>query len=351
MKIIKATMLILLCVSLIICLAVISHAESKTNVLNTITYSEITDLLSRAFDAFDRVHREGAGWSNDGVYYLGKIPDEYNTVEKMSKYFRTIYTDDIADSAWMYAFSPTSQFYREQYPVRMDENGNILIFSEKTDGTIDICDAVSTLGGWINGWDWVKSVRHIDNYPCESIFDIKGDSQHSSALVLICYSEYDYHRVVTVEVRFENTEKGWRICDCDMFRAMHTNKNQPSFSSDYPIFSDYATDLINKINESHNYYGDIGLVKNIEFTADSMTAIYQIWNNDKKAYEWYDLKHQKTSQGWTATGGALMDLAEGKTDVAPFTGDSSFEIIIVLSVIGLSFYSTLIIINRNKHIV
>ncbi|MCQ2427215.1 MAG: hypothetical protein MJ137_02275 [Clostridia bacterium] len=330
----------------------------------SISEEEGIELIKNALDAHYKVHQDGDKWWNDleseekreseKYYFTGKLPEKLNTKEKMSAFFKTIYTDEIADEAWMYAWnvnglSPEFEQLHQQdfkYPLSMDSDGKIRIYTERQDGTLDICDNISG-----NIWVKYKALFDSERYDCPLLFSISGNSKNGQAVVALTYHEADMSSLYLIEVKFTNTNNGWRIDDSQFFRALHGNHK------DSLVQVPYVYEL---------YFCLQNYMDNSKYTVDTNSMIYRTLSSEQTVID-FDVIQTETGNrtgcslsfentgdkycyynGWKITGGSFLEYAKNQGYDAPNTGDNSLGTLLLLILICFTSFSAMFaLITRN----
>ena len=330
---------------------------------DTITDSEIKHLVVAA----NRLY-----WKyQDGIQ--SKVHGPVTTTkEAASKEARAVYSDSVADGAWMFQCSDRKR----------------LTYSENPDGTITTKEFLAQN---------IRFFYLLSDYSSEAMFNaastpetavefrnLTGDNRSATAEVKLYYHqgmEWD-ETPVWVSVQFIKSDDGWRISGGGLLYAFSDWYNEKlTYTPDYPLLGIGVVDMqemIDRAMNSHHpeeyyttkfhsyddYYVDGSFFSQSQISADVRSCTFLFKNaKDGLIYSaefsydpdyvmFIDFYGENRHGAWFLTGGGWYDLATGKTDVAPYTGESgdfteSVFAMSVIAVLSLSF-STMVAVRRKR---
>lgn len=199
-------------------------------------YYDVRCSMSRNYDSYiDIPHEEISNVIIDESMRIEKQVRYYEVIEEklpngsfeaMQEYAKTIYSADIASSAYEYAFcfKPTQEAGYIEYPL----------FYRHTDGKLYANPGVPQHGKYFYPFvssgniltDSDKIKNNIDNLAIEIT---SSDAKYATASVSLKIGVSETNITPTqIECKFVNTDSGWRITECEFSNYMMYDRRQVS---------------------------------------------------------------------------------------------------------------------------
>ena len=354
--------------SLIICCMLSVQDISVSVAEETISETEAKRLIFAASNFYMTYH-----YGKDDPVYYNNVEPITSTKETVANEARGIYLEEIADDMWMY---PCEYFKRQdgQYS-----------FSENSDGTITFDERFimfvrqyRILSDYSSS-AWYKQLLSSEN--CIELRNLNGDGDKGSAEVKVYKSSESLDeglgKPVWIDVQYVRTDDGWRISGGSLVYAFSDWSNQaldcvPYYDYQFLSVIDaaYMIDTVMYTHSPGDYYVLSQDFEEEYFDFDSFALLYT--NNSKCEYIIRNKKNMQSYNAvftfdpdyqvtygdkvytgeWFLTGGGWYDLATGKENVAPYTGESGdfTGSVITMSIIAvLSFcFSTMLVVRRKR---
>ncbi|MCQ2426863.1 MAG: LPXTG cell wall anchor domain-containing protein [Clostridia bacterium] len=369
---------ILIFLSLVI--AIVLGSVNCFAVGNTISEQEAKDLLLAANNYYCKYQGYVGSFLNNGDRGKPFI----TTKHYVSEAARKIYTEDIADNMWSYQCFWNSERYDEIEPTYL------YCYSDNGDGTITIKSEFPMffrvfylcLDYSYENYNYQKIAETTGQI---KIRNLSGDDQQASAVVEVYKAAMDCTgELVYMDVSFTKTSGGWRISGGSLVYAFSEWENPElkyesvcgkhpflhGFQSEYMVnYAAQASDpdynyktcvkyengsvhemSLEEVNAK--YQNNLKFNSFVLLSASEEKVIYTFVNElDGKTYdaiftydENYEYERAKYMNGsetitykgaWRLTGGGVYDLVNGKTNVAPYTGDEANNTLLIAAVISI----------------
>ena len=309
---------------------------------DTITEAEAEALIDQSYLALARIHKNTEHWWSH-TPGLEKIPSEYNTVEKMSAYFHSLFSAEIADGLWMYAAkeSADERPVDDYYPEHI-ENGKVAIYQVNSSGFLEIADDYSQLNFGI-GVVWNSDWANLLDMP--KIQKITGDTEHAEALVVMSDFGWDGPPSLgVVQIKFIKEPDGWKVADSDYIDLVlerddtgfqiHLDGKYTGGASEmlYELlgegFIDHPYDIGTALSRAETY-------QFLSFDDQGMKLIYHLRNRETGEVDSWSAEFVTVSltQGqpystWELEDGSLMQLLGLEL---PYTGDRTPQTVLLCS--------------------
>ena len=353
--------------SLIICCMLAVQVISVSVAEETISETEAKRLIFAASNFYMTYH-----YGKDDPVYYNNVEPITSTKETVANEARGIYSEEIADDMWMY---PCEYFKRQdgQYS-----------FSENSDGTITVNESFimyvrqyRILSDYSSS-AWYKQLLSSEN--CIELRNLNGNANGATAEVKVFKHDLTdgIGIPVWVSVQFiRKGDEGWRISGGSLVYAFSDWGNQSLTSVPYydykflsVIDAAYMIDTVMYTHSPGDYYV---LSQDFEEEYFDFYSFALLYTNNSKCE--YIIRNKKNMQSynavftfdpdyqvtygdkvytgeWFLTDGGWYDLATGKEDVAPYTGESGdfTGSVITMSIIAvLSFcFSTMLVVRRKR---
>jgi|GEM_PF-6800876 hypothetical protein len=328
-----------------------------------IDYDEAWGLVQKAYELYLSLHSlpdyfppnlenklgfEYESHKYDGSVYTVVREGKYHSVEEISKYANSIFTEDIAQYVLICG---------ESTPLRMerDESGKIISpLITLPDKPQDMFHAFAMD---YNLFSLKKSFYHeyFDLFPSARTVGFTEESNGGGAASFRLtvyqgtFSEVTYQMPGTVSVSFIKTKSGWRIGDCGFFSGICFDYDNtgfvPKFTGDlHDVLSLRGAAVADLSLENADKSGMKVQIRLFipEKPSDShrktdIKSYFIEYNNDSVRYaldcfeflnekngEWerirIDAEYVRENNELRLVGGELLNLINGKTTVTPYTG-------------------------------